>query len=65
MNTTFKGAIKDDLKQITSELNINAQENNTKFEIIQLIKTQTNTKKEPDSVKDMVNLIIEERKSQS
>ena len=42
LSTIFKGAIKEDLKQSASELNTNVQENNTKLEIIELKKKNSN-----------------------
>ena len=60
----FKGARKEDLKLIASELNIKVQEKDTVFEMIELIKNSDQYIKDAESVKEMANLIIEERKSQ-
>ncbi|GBM86253.1 hypothetical protein AVEN_145470-1 [Araneus ventricosus] len=58
----FKGARKDDVKQIASELNLEVNEKNTLWDIIELIKNSEPYKENFESVKEIAELVIEERK---
>ncbi|GBO10843.1 hypothetical protein AVEN_104994-1 [Araneus ventricosus] len=58
----IKGARKDDLKQIASELNLEVNEKNTLWDIIELIKNSEPYKENSESVKEIADLVIEERK---
>ncbi|GBM19982.1 hypothetical protein AVEN_77907-1 [Araneus ventricosus] len=58
----FKGARKDYVKQIASELNLEVKENNTLWDIIELIKISEPYKENFESVKEIADLVIEERK---
>ncbi|GBN75299.1 hypothetical protein AVEN_219108-1 [Araneus ventricosus] len=58
----FKGGRKDDVKQIASELNLEVDEKNTLWDIIELIKNSEPYKENFESVKEIADLVIEERK---
>ncbi|GBM72700.1 hypothetical protein AVEN_213192-1 [Araneus ventricosus] len=58
----FKGARKDVVKQIASELNLEVNEKNTLWDIIELIKNSEPYKENFESVKEIADLVIEERK---
>ncbi|GBM61416.1 hypothetical protein AVEN_70776-1 [Araneus ventricosus] len=58
----FKGARKDDVKQIASELNLEVNEKNTLWDIIEFIKNSEPYKENSESVKEIADLVIEERK---
>ncbi|CAL1274982.1 unnamed protein product [Larinioides sclopetarius] len=60
----FKGARKEDLKQIASELSLEVNEKDTLWDIIELIKNSERYREKYESVKEVVDLVIDERKRQ-
>ncbi|GFV42478.1 DUF1758 domain-containing protein [Trichonephila clavipes] len=58
----FKGAKKEDLRRIASELELCVSEKLTVLDFMDLIKNCDRYKNDPDSVHELANLIIEERK---
>ncbi|GFU55599.1 uncharacterized protein TNCV_3193081 [Trichonephila clavipes] len=58
----FKGAKKEDLRRIASELELCASDKLTVLDFMDLIKNCDRYKNDPDSVHELANLIIEERK---
>ncbi|GFQ97970.1 hypothetical protein TNCT_400641 [Trichonephila clavata] len=58
----FKGAKKEDLKRIASELELCMSDKLTVRDLMDLIKNCERFKNDPDSVHELANLIIEERK---
>ncbi|GBL99758.1 hypothetical protein AVEN_249782-1 [Araneus ventricosus] len=58
----FKGARKDDVKQIASELNFEVNEKNNLWDITELIKNSEPYKENFEPVKEIADLVIEERK---
>ncbi|GFW48941.1 DUF1758 domain-containing protein [Trichonephila clavipes] len=58
----FKGAKKEDLRQIASELELCVSDKLTVLDFMDLIKNCDRYKNDPDSVHELANLIIEERK---
>ncbi|GFX61453.1 DUF1758 domain-containing protein [Trichonephila clavipes] len=58
----FKGAKKEDLRRIASELELCVSDKLTVLELMDLIKNCDRYKNDPDSVHELANLIIEERK---
>ncbi|GFQ74336.1 hypothetical protein TNCT_549391 [Trichonephila clavata] len=58
----FKGAKKEDLKRIASELELCMSDKLTVMDLMDLIKNCERFKNDPDSVHELANLIIEERK---
>ncbi|GBN90093.1 hypothetical protein AVEN_148493-1 [Araneus ventricosus] len=58
----FKGARKDYVKQIASALNLEVNEKNTLWDIIELIKNSEPYKENSESVKEIADLVIEKRK---
>ncbi|GFX65026.1 hypothetical protein TNCV_451641 [Trichonephila clavipes] len=58
----FKGAKKEDLKRIASELELCVSDKLTVLDLMDLIKNCDRYKNDPDSVHELANLIIEERK---
>ncbi|GBO36917.1 hypothetical protein AVEN_99270-1 [Araneus ventricosus] len=61
----FKGAKKDDVKQIASELNLEVNEKNNLWDIIELIKNSEPYKENFESVQEIADLVIEKRYEQS
>ncbi|GFV82340.1 hypothetical protein TNCV_3443301 [Trichonephila clavipes] len=61
----FKGAKKEDLRRIASELELCVSDKLTVLDFMDLIKNCDRYKNDPDSVHELANLIIEERKIQS
>ncbi|GFQ64790.1 hypothetical protein TNCT_383901 [Trichonephila clavata] len=59
----FKGAKKEDLKRIASELELCMSDKLTVMDLMDLIKNCERFKNDPDSVHELANLIIEERKN--
>ncbi|GFX93119.1 hypothetical protein TNCV_140631 [Trichonephila clavipes] len=58
----FKGAKKEDLRRIASELELCVRDKLTVLDLMDLIKNCDRYKNDPDSVHELANLIIEERK---
>ncbi|GFX29369.1 uncharacterized protein TNCV_3219021 [Trichonephila clavipes] len=58
----FKGAKKEDLRRIASELELSVSDKLTVLDFMDLIKNCDRYKNDPDSVHELANLIIEERK---
>ncbi|GFV97750.1 hypothetical protein TNCV_2313351 [Trichonephila clavipes] len=58
----FKGAKKEDLRLIASELELCVSDKLTVLDFMDLIKNYDRYKNDPDSVHELANLIIEERK---
>ncbi|GFU57287.1 hypothetical protein TNCV_3634761 [Trichonephila clavipes] len=58
----FKGAKKEDLRRIASELELCVSDKLTVLDFMDLIKNCDRYKNDPDSVHELANLIIEERK---
>ncbi|GFX11569.1 integrase catalytic domain-containing protein [Trichonephila clavipes] len=58
----FKGAKKEDLRRIASELELCVSDKLTVLDLMDLIKNCDRYKNDPDSVHELANLIIEERK---
>ncbi|GFU07633.1 integrase catalytic domain-containing protein [Trichonephila clavipes] len=58
----FKGAKKEDLRRIASELELCVSVKLTVLDFMDLIKNCDRYKNDPDSVHELANLIIEERK---
>ncbi|GFX89631.1 integrase catalytic domain-containing protein [Trichonephila clavipes] len=58
----FKGAKKEDLRRIASELELCVSDKLTVLDFMDLIKNCDRCKNDPDSVHELANLIIEERK---
>ncbi|GFX11549.1 integrase catalytic domain-containing protein [Trichonephila clavipes] len=58
----FKGAKKEDLRRIASELELCVSDKLTALDLMDLIKNCDRYKNDPDSVHELANLIIEERK---
>ncbi|GFV72913.1 DUF1758 domain-containing protein [Trichonephila clavipes] len=58
----FKGARKEDLRRIASELELCVSDKLTVLDLMDLIKNCDRYKNDPDSVHELANLIIEERK---
>ncbi|GFT41770.1 integrase catalytic domain-containing protein [Trichonephila clavipes] len=58
----FKGAKKEDLRRIASELQLCVSDKLTVLDFMDLIKNCDRYKNDPDSVHELANLIIEERK---
>ncbi|GFX51778.1 DUF1758 domain-containing protein [Trichonephila clavipes] len=58
----FKGAKKEDLRRIASELELCVSDKVTVLDLMDLIKNCDRYKNDPDSVHELANLIIEERK---
>ncbi|GFU80688.1 uncharacterized protein TNCV_514151, partial [Trichonephila clavipes] len=58
----FKGAKKEDLRRIASELELCISNKLTVLDFMDLIKNCDRYKNDPDSVHELANLIIEERK---
>ncbi|GFR15704.1 hypothetical protein TNCT_222731 [Trichonephila clavata] len=58
----FKGAKKEDMKRIASELELCLSDKLTVMDLMDLIKNCERFKNDPDSVHELANLIIEERK---
>ncbi|GFU94513.1 DUF1758 domain-containing protein [Trichonephila clavipes] len=58
----FKGAKKEDLRRIASELELYVSDKLTVLDFMDLIKNCDRYKNDPDSVHELANLIIEERK---
>ncbi|GFR22990.1 hypothetical protein TNCT_295451 [Trichonephila clavata] len=58
----FKGAKKEDLKRIASELELCMSDKLTAMDLMDLIKNCERFKNDPDSVHELANLIIDERK---
>ncbi|GFV74582.1 integrase catalytic domain-containing protein [Trichonephila clavipes] len=57
----FKGAKKEDLRRIASELELCVSDKLTVLDFMDLIKNCDRYKNDPDSVHELANLIIEER----
>ncbi|CAL1274325.1 unnamed protein product [Larinioides sclopetarius] len=62
--TLVTGARKEDLKQIASELSLEVNEKDTLWDIIELIKNSERYREKYESVKEVVDLVIDERKRQ-
>ncbi|GFS30124.1 hypothetical protein TNIN_411151 [Trichonephila inaurata madagascariensis] len=60
----FKGAKKEDLKRIASELELCVRDKLTALDFMDLIKNCERYKNDPEFVHELANLIIEERKSE-
>ncbi|GFY58199.1 hypothetical protein TNIN_214381 [Trichonephila inaurata madagascariensis] len=60
----FKGAIKEDLRRIASELELCVSDKLTVLDFMDLIKNYDRYKNDPDSVHELANLTIEQRKSE-
>ena len=60
----FKGAIKEDLRLIASELELEINEKMTVYDLNQLIKTSEKYKQDQNSVNELANSIIESRKEE-
>ncbi|GFQ79243.1 hypothetical protein TNCT_196531 [Trichonephila clavata] len=58
----FKGAKKEDLNRIASELELCMSDKLTVMDLMDLIKNCERFKNDPDSVHELANLIIDERK---
>ncbi|GFW07555.1 DUF1758 domain-containing protein [Trichonephila clavipes] len=58
----FKGAKKEDLRRIASDLELCVSDKLTVLDFMDLIKNCDRYKNDPDSVHELANLIIEERK---
>ncbi|GFW79399.1 DUF1758 domain-containing protein [Trichonephila clavipes] len=58
----FKGAKKEDLRRIASELELCVSDKVTVLDFMDLIKNCDRYKNDPDSVHELANLIIEKRK---
>ncbi|GFW56014.1 hypothetical protein TNCV_374201 [Trichonephila clavipes] len=58
----FKGAKKEGLRRIASELELCVSDKLTVIDLMDLIKNCDRYKNDPDSVHELANLIIEERK---
>ncbi|GFR24722.1 hypothetical protein TNCT_230441 [Trichonephila clavata] len=58
----FKGAKKEDLKRISSGLELCVSDKLTVIDLMYLIKNCDRYKNDPDSVHELANLIIKERK---
>ncbi|GFR15975.1 hypothetical protein TNCT_99041 [Trichonephila clavata] len=63
-NKTAEGAKKEDLRRIASELEQCVSDKLTVMDLMDLIKNCDRCKNDPDSVHELANLIIEERKSE-
>ncbi|GFQ92232.1 hypothetical protein TNCT_8191 [Trichonephila clavata] len=59
----FKGAKKEDLRRIASELELCVSDKLTVMDLMDLIKNCDRYKNDPDSVHELANLIVAERKS--
>ncbi|GFR10437.1 hypothetical protein TNCT_492091 [Trichonephila clavata] len=60
----FKGAKKEDFRRIASELELCVSDKLTVMDLMDLIKNCDRYKNDPDSVHELANLIIDERKSE-
>ncbi|GFR04276.1 hypothetical protein TNCT_284511 [Trichonephila clavata] len=60
----FKGAKKEYLRRIASELELCVSDKLTFMDLMDLIKNYDRYKNDPDSVHELANLIIDERKSE-
>ncbi|GFR22991.1 hypothetical protein TNCT_495531 [Trichonephila clavata] len=58
----FKGAKKEDLRRIASELELCVSEKKTVMDLMDLIKNCDRYKNDLDSVHELANLIIDEMK---
>ncbi|GFQ74269.1 hypothetical protein TNCT_513691 [Trichonephila clavata] len=58
----FKGAKKEGLKRIASELELCMRDKLTVMDLMDVIKNCERFKNDPDSVHELANLIIDERK---
>ncbi|GFX10707.1 integrase catalytic domain-containing protein [Trichonephila clavipes] len=61
----FKGAKKEDLRRIASEFELCVSDKLTVLDFMDLVKKCDRCKNDPDSVHELANLIIEERKYES
>lgn len=60
----FKGAKKEDLRLIAKEIGENVTDKMTVIELLDVIKNNERYKKDPDTVTEVANSIVEDRKSE-